>query len=88
MGDVVFFNVPDNTPGYEKFYTDSGEIGILTRGTQKEGTVCENFGCIWEIKEGYFSVTFRVNTDYRGVTFYAKDTPENIAILKSLIIKK
>ncbi len=82
MGDVAF-RYPDHS-GYENFYTDSGSLGLLMKGTTKPGQ-CDEWRCL---EEGNFFITFQVNNDYRGVSFYGKDIPENIAILKSIVIKK
>ncbi len=77
-----------SNPQFEKFYTDTGDIGILTRGTLVPDPNEENSGYPFSSLKGNIKVSFLLPNDFRVISFTAKETPENIAVLRSIAIKK
>jgi len=87
IGDLDF----QRPEGYQKVITDSGAEGLVYLGKNTPENPCDPglamcFESIRAVYQGMYFVSFKVPTDYWGVTFYVTDTPDNLALLKSVKI--
>lgn len=87
VGDLDF-SAPEGT--YEAFTTDTGTEGLLYRAKAAGVKECPEQMCIENVRDmrvGELFVSFKTTSDYQGVTFYAKETPENMTVLRSVSVK-